>query len=143
MSVTGGRGFAYGGGGGRQTPPEPEKRPVRILTRSDTRLLITARNEVGARLCFTGVCDSVHRGGGVTDQVPPPPDQVHTPPDQVHTPLGPGTPPQYQVHPPNTRYTPPDQVPPRTRYTPLDQGDTVYARAVRILLECNLFLLKV
>ena len=26
--------------------------------------LITARNEVGARLCFTRVCDSVHGGGG-------------------------------------------------------------------------------
>ena len=60
----------------------------------------------------------------------PPLDQVH-PPDQVH-PLGPGTPP--------TRYTPQDQVHPPTRYTPppRDQGDTVYARAVRILLECNL-----
>ena len=29
--------------------------------------LITARNEVGARLCFTRVCDSVH-GGGVLSQ---------------------------------------------------------------------------
>ena len=51
-------------------------------------------------------------GGGVPDQVPPP-DQVHYPP------LGPGT--------------PPGPGPPRR-----DQGDTVYARAVRILLECIL-----
>ena len=26
-------------------------------------LIVTARNEVGARLYFTGVCDSVNRGG--------------------------------------------------------------------------------
>ena len=51
---------------------------------------------------FTGVCDSVHREGGV--------------PGQVHPPLGPGTPPSRdQVHPPGTRYIP------RTRYTPWDQ----------------------
>ena len=78
-----------------------------------------------------------------------PQDQVK-PPDQVHPP-GPGTPSQDQVHPSRTRSTPldqvphppnpPDQVPPWTRYTPPGHsmlGDTVYARAVRILLECNL-----
>ena len=101
------------------------------------------------------------------DQVPPwtryPRDQVHPPwtrypPGPGTPPQGPGTPPWDQVHPPRTRYppgtryTPLDQVhprqtrytPPRTRYTPpdqvppRDQGDTVYARAVRILLECIL-----
>ena len=71
-------------------------------------------------------------GGGVPDQVHPP--GPGAPPDQVHPPR-PGTPP--------TRYTPPpDQVHlPRTRYTPPAQsmlGDTVIARAVRILLECIL-----
>ena len=92
--------------------------------------IITARNEVGARLCFYRCVLFCSRVGGVPDQVPPR-DQVHppgpgTPPwDQVHppdqvTPLGPGTPPW-------TRYTPRDQVhPPGTRYTPPpDQGDTV------------------
>ena len=75
------------------------------------------------------------------------PQTRYTPPGTRYTPLlGPGT-------PPGTRYTPPDQVhppppgpgTPRTRYTPRDQvhpprdqGDTVYARAVRILLECIL-----
>ena len=55
--------------------------------------------KLGQGYVFTGVCDSVHRGGV--------PDQVHPP--------GPGKPPQ-------TRYTPRDQVhPPRTRYTPRDQ----------------------
>ena len=73
------------------------------------------------------------------DQVPPlgpgtPPwDQV-PPRDQVHPPPGPGTPPG-QVHPPRDQVHPPrNQVPP----PPRDQGDTVYTRAVRILLECIL-----
>ena len=94
------------------------------------------------------------------DQVNPPPetrytlqDQVH-PPDQVHPlwdqvhPPGPGTPPRPGTPPSGTRYIPQDQVhpppdqvhPPGTRYTPLQSmlGDMVNARAVRILLECNL-----
>ena len=140
--------------------------------------IFTARNKVGARLCFhrcvwfcsqggstwpgTHPWDQVHppRPGTPWDQVPP--RTRYTPLDQVHHP-GPGTPPN-QVHPPGpgihtppgTRYTPWDQVqPPRTRYTPLPRpgtappgytpslvqsmlGDTVNARAVRILLECNL-----
>ena len=72
------------------------------------------------------------------DQVHPSWDQVH-PPDQVHSPEL-GTPPKTRCTP-----TPWEQVPPGTRYTPpgsgtppRDQGDTVYARAVRILLECIL-----
>ena len=65
--------------------------------------------------------------------------------DQVHPPLGPGTPPT------GTRYTPlapgKHTPPPWTRYTPPPEqtslpqsmlGDTVNARAVCILLECNL-----
>ena len=55
-------------------------------------------------------------------------------PDQVHPP-GPGTPPPPdQVPPPDqTRYTPQTGTPP-TAHSML--GDTVNARAVRILLEC-------
>ena len=92
-------------------------------------------------------------------------DQVHppgpgAPPGPGTSSLGPGTPPGTRYIP-QTRYTPlRDQVhppgpgtPPRTRYTPRDQvhppepgtpplqsmlGDMVNARAVRILLECNL-----
>ena len=94
--------------------------------------------KLGQAYVFTGVCDSVHRGG-VPDQVHPPgtrytspqtrytlQDQVH-PWDQVHH-LGPDTlsppdqvhhPPWDQVHPPGTRYTPLGPgTPPRTRYTP-------------------------
>ena len=109
-------------------------------------LLFTARNEVGARLFFTGVCDSVHRGG-VPDQVhplgpgTPPWDQVHPrdqvpPPDQVHSPDQ--VHPRVQVHPPQVH--PPDQAHPSPDqvHPPPNQGDTVYVRAVRILLECNL-----
>ena len=84
-------------------------------------------------------------------------DQVH-PPGTRYTPWTRYIPrtrctPWDQVHPPGTRYTPWDQVhplhqvhhhppPPGTRYTPPPLqsmlGDTVNARAVRILLECNL-----
>ena len=84
---------------------------------------ITARNEVGARLCFTGVCDSVH-GGSTWPGTPPwtrstplgpgtPPGTRYTP-QTKYTPLGPGA-------PLGTRYTPWDQVHPQTRYTPWDQ----------------------
>ena len=80
--------------------------------------------------------DQVHPPGPGT----PRQDQVH-PPAHVHHPPGPGTPPRTR-YPPETRYTLPpgpgtpswDQVPPP------DQGDTVYMRAVRILLECILVL---
>ena len=155
--------------------------PTHPYTSVYSQLFLPPATKLGQGYVFTGVCDSVHRGG-VPDQVHPP-DQVpplgpgtpprtrytpwtrYTPRDQVHPP-GPGTPPgtrytpprtRYtpldQVHPPGTRYTPRDQVhppdqvpplgpgtPPPTRYTPTppDQGDTVYAWAVRILLECNL-----
>ena len=183
--------------------------------------LLPPTTKLGQGYVFTGVCDSVHGGGGSTwPGTPPGPG---TPPRTRYTPPGPGTPPRDQVHPPGpgtaprtrytpqTRYTPPGPgTPPRTRYTPpgpgtppgtrytpqtrypprdqvhsldqvhplgqgtpprpgtpLDQvhppgtrynppgpgtppgtkdsppghnmlGDTVYARAVRILLECNL-----
>ena len=75
-----------------------------------------------------------------TRQVHPPGPGRYTPPDQAGTPSPPdqaGTPPQTrQVHPPPFR----DQAgtPPPPRYTP--PRDTVNARAVRILLECNLVL---
>ena len=91
------------------------------------------------------------------DQVHPPQDQVHPPgpgtpprpgnPPQPGTPPGPGTPPQDQAHPPGPgkppriRHTPKTRYTPQTRYTHPAQsmlGDTVNARAVRILLECIL-----
>ena len=89
--------------------------------------VITARNEVGARLCFYRcVWFCSQGGGGVPDQVPPrdqvpPPGQVH-PPGTRYTPPGPGTPPPgTRYTPPGTRYTPPPgtrYIPPGTRYTP-------------------------
>ena len=87
--------------------------------------LLPPATKFGQGYVFTGVCDSVHGGEYLTRYLPRP----GTPPgpithwDQVHPP-GSSTPPQ-------TRYTLP-QVHPR------DQGDTVYAWAVHILLECIL-----
>ena len=65
--------------------------------------VITARNEVGARLCFYRCVWFCSQGAGVPDQVPPPPGPG-TPPRTRYTPPGPGTPPPPdQVHPPGTR----------------------------------------
>ena len=65
----------------------------------------------GQGYVFTGVCDSVHRGGVS------------------------GEPPRTRQTPPRTRQTPPDQgePPPGRRLQ-----HTVNERPVRILLECNL-----
>ena len=98
-----------------------------------TLVIFTARNEVGARLCFHrrvwfcswGGSASVHAG------MPPPPPGTRYPP-----PLGPGT--------PQDQAPPWDQAPSsRTRHHPPWQsmlGDTFNAWAVCILLECNLVL---
>ena len=67
-------------------------------------MFLPPATKLGQGYVFTGVCDSVHRGGV--------PDQVHPPPGPG-TPLGPGTPPT------GTRYTPGTRYPPR--YTPPDQ----------------------
>ena len=96
----------------RRVTPSPFFRRCLTLT------IITARNEVGARLYFHRRLWFCSQGGSTW---------TGTPRDQVH-PLGPGA-------PPRTRY------PPGTRYTPLEQcmlGDTGNKRAVRILLECIL-----
>ena len=114
--------------------------------------VITARNEVGRKVMFLQASVILSTGGSTWSGTPPL-DQVH-PPRTRCTPLGPST-------PPLTRYTPQDQVHPQTRPgttpgpgtphpdqvhppgTPPPQSmlaDTVNARAVRILLECNLVL---
>ena len=83
-------------------------------------LLLPPATKLGQGYVFTGICHSVNRGEYLTR---------YTPWDQVH--------------PPRTRYTPRPGTPPRTRYTPPAQSmlaDMVNARAVRILLECNLVL---
>ena len=92
-------------------------------------ILIT---KLGQGYVFTGVCDSVHRGEYLTRYTTPTtPHQEKVHPPRPGTPLGPGTPPDH-VHPPGNRYPPGHSM----------LGDTVYAQAVRILLECNLFLLS-
>ena len=146
--------------------------------------LLPPSTKLGQGYVFTGVCDSVHRGGCLPQcmlgcHTPPrsrhppgtrytawdqgpgkPPGTRYTPPpgpgtppweqtlprDQVHppweqTPPGPGTPPweqtlpRDQVHPPLGADTPWSRPPPPVQSM---LEDTVNARAVRILLECNL-----
>ena len=70
---------------------------------------ITGRNEVVAKVMFfSGVCDSVHGGGGLPQCMLGyhPPDQVKPLWDQAHHSPEPDTPPD-QAHTPRTRHTPP------------------------------------
>ena len=90
--------------------------------------MLLPATKLGQGYIFTGVCDSVHGGGGWG--LPQCMLGYH-PPGQG-TPLGAGTP-QEQAHPPDWA--------PTLAHSML--GDTVNARAVRILLECNLVLLGV
>ena len=124
--------------------------------KAKAKYLLPSATKLGQGYVFTGVCDSVNRGGGVPH--PPglrthPPRTMYPPdyiPPGLHTPLDyipPQTtyPPNYMPHPswdyvptqdyvpPWTTY-PPDYVPPRDCVPPR----TVYVRAVRILLECIL-----
>ena len=99
------------------------------------------------KVMFLQVCVILFSGGSTWPGTPPgtrctsrgqvhPSDQVHPPWDQVHPPVHPldQVHPRDQVHPP-----PQDQVPGTPPGgTACMLGDTVYARAVRILLECNL-----
>ena len=76
-------------------------------------------------ILFTGGSASVH--AGIPPPPPPPGTRYTTPLPGTRHPPGPGTHPHRdQAHYP---------LPP---CTPQDQGDTCNARAVRILLECNL-----
>ena len=99
-----------------------------IYKLTSKRNVFTARNEVGARLCFYRCVWFCSQGGEYLTRYPPRPG---TPPQTRYTPLGPGTPPtRDQVHPPGTRYTPPGQVtppqdqvhPPRPGTPPLGPG---------------------
>ena len=112
--------------------------------------LLPPATKLGQGYIFTGVCDSVHREGGVPGQVPTLLDQIPPPgrytpqpgryPPGRYTPLGPGTPPGW--YPPPGPGTPPGQAgTPLGRYPPPEQcilGDTGNKWAVRILLECIL-----
>ena len=82
--------------------------------------VIPSATKLGQGYIFTGVCDSVHRGGSASVHAGIP----HTPPP------GPGR------HPPRTRYPPGPGTPPPPEQSIL--GDTVNEQAVCILLECNL-----
>ena len=100
--------------------------------------LLPPATKLGQGYIFTGVCDSVHRGvsgpGGISLPSTPPSDQT----------------------PPATRHPPRDQAPPWDQTPPpqffggfflaiffllcINTPDTVYVRAVCILLECFLVL---
>ena len=120
--------------------------------------LLPPATKFGQGYVFTGVCDSVHSGGSASVHTGMPhPLGADTPwsrdpPEQ--TPPGADTP--WSRHPPEQ--TPPWEqtslgvdpqgvdTPPQSRHTPQSRPpreqsmlrDTVNARAVRILLECNL-----
>ena len=123
--------------------------------------------KLGQGNVFTGVCDSVHRGGlpqcmlgynhhpppdppAPGSRAPPGPDpQSRHPPGSRH-PLVADTPhpsgadtPQEQTpqsrHPPETRHPPGADTPPQEQITPGSRlRHTVNERPVRILLECIL-----
>ena len=88
---------------------------------------ISARNEVGARLCFHRHLSFCSQGGCLHQCM-----------------LG--------CHTPRSRHSPWKQTPTRCRHTPPPEqtppllqsmlGDTVNKRAVRILLECNLVFMQ-
>ena len=98
------------------------------------------------------MCDSVHRRACLSacwDTTPTPraePPREQTPQEQTRadTPQSrsPQDQPPHQEQTPllGTRHLAPDQPPPRTRHSLVQRmlGDTVNARAVCILLECNL-----
>ena len=82
---------------------------------SSTIIFLPPATKLGQGYVFTGVCDSVHRGGECLTRYPAgtrctPPGSGTSPRDQVH-PLGPGTPSRTRCTP-QTRYTPREQVPP-------------------------------
>ena len=81
-------------------------------------MILPAATKLGQGNVFTGVCDSVHRGGeGVCLSAcwdARPPWSRPTPPDRAHPPR-PDT--------PRTRH-PPSRHTPRTRHTPPDQAHT-------------------
>ena len=108
-----------------------------MWTMFTTSYLLPA-TKLGQGNVLTGICDSVNRGGGFClsacwDTTPPRsrrPPEADTPWEQM--------PPKRR---PPLEADPPEQTCPTLEQTPPAQsmlGDTVNARAVRILLECKL-----
>ena len=122
--------------------------------------------KLGQCYVFTGVCDSVNGGGCLPqcmlgyhhpleqthpwEQTPPGADPpAADTPLRADTPLGADTPGADTPHKsrhraradtPQSRHPPGADTPPEQTSPPQSMlGDTVNARAVRILLECNLF----
>ena len=112
-------------------------------------IYLPAATKLGQGNVFTGICDSVHRGGLPQCMLgyPPPPDQIptpprpDTPPDQTSpSPLDQTSPsPLDQTPPPPRPGTPP---PPRPHTPGSRRQHTVNERPVRILLECILVCMR-
>ena len=104
--------------------------------------LLPPATKLGQGYIFTAVCESVHRGGDLPQCML----GYHIPQEQTspHPPRADTPPPPGSRHPPDQAPTCPDQARPTREQTPTPPpvqsmlGDTVNARAVRILLECNL-----
>ena len=101
--------------------------------------LLPPATKLGQGYVFTGVCHSVNRGGSAHTPFPPGsrhPLLVQTPPPRSRPPRADTPPPGADTPPPGSRHP----HPPGSRHPPEHSmlGDTVNARAVRILLECNL-----
>ena len=121
---------------------------------------VTDRNEVVDKVMFLLVSVILSTGGGsasVHAEMPQPPGSKHPPgsrhPPGIRHPPGSRHPPEQT---PPQKQTPQEQTPPGIRHPPKKQtppweadippptsmlGDPVNARAVRILLECNLVFL--
>ena len=103
-----------------QTPPRTRPPGTRPPPQEPTHPP-GADMKLGQGNVFTGICDSVHRGGGrvsasVHAGIPHPPEQTHPLAADTHPPLGPDLPPRSrppQTRPPRSRHTLP-----RTRHPP-------------------------
>ena len=102
--------------------------------------LLPPATKLGQGYVFTGVCSSVHRGGSASVHagIPHPLSRRPTPPEQTP----PGADPPGSRHPWSRHPLPPGSRPPGSRHLPTPMqsilGVKANARAVRILLECNL-----
>ena len=119
---------------------------TKLVTVEEGKHILPPATKLGQGYVFTGMCDSVHKGGSASVHAgmhPPGADTLPGPcPLGADTPPGTDTPPGADTpreQTPPRGDTPHSRHPPRSRHPPNSMlEDTVNARAVRILLECNL-----
>ena len=110
------------------------------------RALLPPATKLGQGYVFTGACDSVNRGRGVhhtpRSRHPPRADPPEQTPPLEQTPRSRHPPEQTpQSRPPWSKHPPSRHPHPPLAVSML--SDTVNARAVRILLECNLVIIVI